>query len=119
MKRELSSGLSEIYRKFAAKQEGNRIRRLEEVRKVERVKELFKQGANILEEFGETCEGTRVIAGQADLRGIRVWSPSVVLESEGGKVNFIMQGFKPNYISPKSPSPDSALVSISVAQNRV
>lgn len=98
---------AKIYTNFVARQETNRTRLLEEATKRELVKELFKQGVNTLEEFGDAREGRRGIAETLNSSGIRVSTPFVALEFEGKELNFIMQGFKPDYLSPKSPLPDS------------
>lgn len=97
-----------LYINFSAQQDSNRMYVEEETRKRIRVKELFGQGVNILEEFGIVREGIRGIGTtEVGLRGIRVHTPSVTLEIDGNEVDLVIQGFKPNYLSPKSSSPNS------------
>lgn len=97
-----------LYINFSAQQDSNIMYVEEETRKRKRVKELFGQGVNILEEFGIVHEGIKGIGTtEVGLRGIRVHTPSVTLEIDGNEVDLVIQGFKPNYLSPKSSSPNS------------
>lgn len=107
MAKELVSPVAlELYRKFDTQQNASRIHAEEEKKKIVRVKELFVQGVNILEEFGIAQEGFRGIRGLQEARGIKVNTPLVPLMIEGEEVNFVMVGFKPDYFLPEPPRPD-------------
>lgn len=105
MGKEMPLKLAEIYPGIVLQQMLNTDSRLEAANRITRVTRLFKQGVDILEEFGQKSKAIEV-AGRIRFEGIGVWTPSVALEYKGEEVNFRMHGFI-HCGSSKSPERDS------------